>query len=59
MIESRLDISEGRIRSLELGLGPPIVPTFGAKAPDEITAPQVQEWNAALARDLAPRSAMN
>jgi hypothetical protein len=56
MITSRLDISEGRIRFLDLALRTRITPTFGDRAPDEITATDVQEWIAALARDLAPRT---
>ncbi len=56
MIESRLDISEGRVRFLQLTLRTRIVPTFGANTPDEITAPQVQEWIADHDRDLSPRT---
>lgn len=59
MIGSRLDISEGRIRFLELALRTRIVPAFGTRTPAEITAPDVQEWVAAIAADLAPRSVLN
>lgn len=59
MIESRLDISEGRVRFLELALRTRIVPTFGDRTTDEITAADVQEWIADLASDLAPRSVLN
>jgi integrase len=56
MIASRLDISEGRSRFLELALRTRITPAFGDLTPGEITAPQVQEWVAELAQTLAPRS---
>ena len=54
MIGSRLDISEGRVRFLELALRTRIVPTFGERRPDEITAPDVQEWVADLAASSRP-----
>ena len=59
MVASRLDISEGRIRFLDLALRTRIVPTFGDRTPYEITAADVQEWIADLDRDLAPRSVLN
>jgi integrase len=59
MIASRLDISEGRIRFLELALRTRIVPIFGSRTPNEITASDVQEWVADLDRNLAPRSVLN
>jgi integrase len=58
MIQSRLDISEGRLRFLKLALRTRIEPTFGAKTPDEITAPQVQEWVADLAQTLGARTVL-
>jgi integrase len=56
MADSRLDISEGRLRFLQLALRTRINPAFGDRLPAEITAPQVQEWVANLAAELAPRS---
>lgn len=58
MVASRLDVSEGRVNFLRLALRTRINPTFGGKAPGEITAPQVQEWVAVLAGELAPRSVL-
>ena len=56
MVGSRLDVSDGRLRFLRLALRTRINPPFGDRAPGEITASQVQEWVAALAAELAPRT---
>ena len=56
MIASRLDVSESRVRFLELALRTKIGPTFGDRVPREIRPSDVQEWIAMLDRKLAPRS---
>ena len=56
MIASRLDVSESRVRFLELALRTKIGPTFGDRVPREIRPSDVQEWIAMLDRKLAARS---
>ena len=56
MVVSRLDVSEGRLQFLRLALRTRINPTFGASAPEEITAAMVQQWVSTPARELAARS---
>lgn len=59
MVASRLDVSDGRIRFLGTALRTRINPIFATRIPGTITAPEVQEWVAALAAELAPRSVLN
>jgi integrase len=58
MVASRLDVADNRIRFLNTALRTWINPTFGEQAPGSITAPEVQEWVAVLAPELAPRSVL-
>ena len=55
MVASRLDVSEGRAKFLRLALRTRLK-TFADQPPEQITAPQVQEWVAEMAAELAPRS---
>jgi integrase len=59
MVASRVDVSDNRIRFLNTALRVRINPVFGERAPGSIVAPEVQEWVAALAAELAPRSVLN
>ena len=56
MTASRLDVSESRVRFLELALRTKVVPTFGDRLPREIRPSDVQEWIAKLDGKLAARS---
>jgi integrase len=58
MVASRLDVSESRRRFLDLALRTRIVPAFGDREPAAIKPPEIQEWVAALADGLAPRSVL-
>jgi integrase len=58
MVASRLDVSENRLRFLNTALRVRINPAFGERAAASITAPEVQEWVAAIADELAPRSVL-
>ena len=56
MIQSRLDISEGRIRFLELALRRRIGPTSATGRPTRSPPPDVQEWVPSSPRISAPRT---
>jgi len=56
MVASRLDVSESRVRFLEVALRTKIGPKFGPRIPREIRPSEVQEWIAELDGNLAARS---